>query len=179
MPRAFLKTKNRGGHKTYSCTVCGKPIEAGEDYYTWKFNRGGRYFQHATHGHPRRSQLSNSKMAEVWDAVDTLDLSSCETPDDIKQALESVAQTAREVSEQYIESADNIEQSFPSGNPTSEACRTTGEELESWADTLESWDPDEDEFVKDDSSYDDEESWLEAQRESAMDVVNEQPEYQG
>ena len=127
MPRAFLKTKNRGGHKTYKCTVCGEEIKAGEQYYTWKFNRGGRYFQHAHHGHPKRSQLSNSKMGEVWDAVDDFDVTGAESIDDIKTALEDAACAADNVASEYNDSADNIEQAFPSGNSTSEACRAMRE----------------------------------------------------
>jgi hypothetical protein len=177
MPRAFLKTRNKGGKHTYRCGVCGRDILPGEDYYTWKFNRGGRYWQHAEHGAPRRSQLTNSKMGEVYDAVDTFDISELTDAEDIKAALSSVANSARSVADEYEQSADSIEQAFPSGNSTSEACRATADELNDWADRLESWEPDYDEYDAD--QFDTEEDWHESTRESAWELVNEQPEYQG
>lgn len=175
MPRAFLKTKNRGGHHTYKCTVCGKSIEPGDDYYTWKFNRGGRYWQHASHGPPKRSQLSQSKMGEVWDAVEAFDVSEATDPADIKAALESVAEAARSVAEQYSEAAQNILSAFPSGNSTSESCQGTADELEAWASNLDSWESDAD----DEEGTRDPEEWLEEVRNSAQELVDEQPEYQG
>lgn len=187
MPRVFLKTRNRGGEKTYKCDKCGKTIEPGQEYLTWKFNRGARYLRHATCGYPRRSELSNSKMVGVWDAVDAFDVSGATSADDIKSDLESVAQAAREVAQEYADSADNIEASWPAGNPTSEACRATSDELEAWADELESWEPDSESPDVDDfeggeasdeyaEAYD---SWLQECRDSAQDKVNEAPEYQG
>jgi len=174
MPRPFLKKKNRGGHHVYTCTVCGEPIKAGEQYWTWKFNHGARYFQHAEHGRPKPSQLTNSKMGELYDAVEAFDPSSCESVDDIKSALADVAEAARSVGEQYGEAADGIESAWPSGNPTSEACRSTADELDSYASSLESWEPDTDE-----GDADDKEEWLEECRSAASDLVNDHPEYQG
>ena len=176
MARAFLKTKAPKGRE-YICEKCGKVIEPGTQYYSWKFNFGATHMQHAEHGPPRASQLTNSKMGEVYDAVSDFDVSSCESPEDMKAALQSVADAARSVAEQYGESADNIEASWPSGNPTSEACRNTQQELESWADSLESWEPDHDSWDKE--QHDTEEDWLEECRESASGVLDDQPEYQG
>lgn len=179
MPRAFLKTKNRGGHKTYKCSVCKEEIAPGDQYYTWKFNRGSRYFQHATHGHPRRSQLTQSKMGEVWDAVDAFDVSQAEQPEPIFEALQAVADVAESVASEYNDAADSIESSFPSGNPTSEACRATAEALESWASDLTSWQPDYDSWREAKEAFDTKEDWIEDLRQQAQDVVDDQPEYQG
>lgn len=184
MPRAFLKTKNCGGHKVYKCTVCNKPVEAGTQYYTWKFNHDGRYFQHAEHGPPKPSQLTNSKLGAVLDAVEGCDLAACESADGIKSALADVASAATDVAAEYSEAADGIESSWPSGNPTSEACRTTAEELETWANNLETWEPENDE-PEPEHDQDEEamemlmEEWLEACRGEAQDLLDEQPEYQG
>lgn len=177
MPRAFLKTKNRGGHHSYRCTRCGETIEAGQKYYTWKFNRGSRFFQHAEHGPPLPSQLTHSKMAEVLDAVHTADFSEVSSIEDIKAILQEVASAGTSVADQYNESADTIESSWPNGNPTSEACRNTASELEDWVSSLENWEPQDDEF--DAESHDSEEEWLEAEANSAEELVNEHPEYQG
>lgn len=191
MPRVFRKTKNRGGHKVYACSAptCRierdggtRDIRPGDDYLTWKFNRGSRFFRHAECGYPKRSELSNSKMAAVWDAVDDFDVSAAASAEDIKSDLEAVAQAAREVADEYQAAADSILSAFPSGNTTSEACSTTADELNSWADDLESWEPD-DEFDADNYTGVDaeeaEQAWLEECRQSAQDKVNESPEYQG
>ena len=203
MPRAFLKTKNRGGHHVYKCTRCGDDIIAGQSYYTWKFNRGGRYYQHADHGYPLPSQLSHSKIAQLLDAIQLADLGSAESVDDIKAVLQGVADSAREVGQEYSDSADNIESSWPSGNPTSEACRETSDNLDSYADDLEQWEPstdwDEDIGLEDARREWDEknpdnqgdstgidtlvelakEEWLDEQRESARAAMDEHPEYSG
>lgn len=175
MPRAFLKTKIRAGRE-YKCEKCGKVIEPGTKYYTWKFNFGAQHIQCTDHGAPRPSQLTNSKMGEVWDAQADFDLGDATCADDIEASLASVAEAARSVSEQYGEAADNIESSFPSGNPTSEACRTASDDLESWADELERWQPEDDDEPEDE---DEKEEWLEAMRGSAQDLVDNAPEYQG
>ena len=177
MPRVFIKKKNRGGTKIFTCSECGKPIEAGQEYLTWKFNRGDRFFRHPEHGMPRRSELiSNSKMGQVWDAVDDFDVSTCTTLGDIKAVLASVAKVARSVAEQYEESVENILTAWPSGNPTSEACQSTAHELRSWAINLELWRADPGKYNA--KQFDTKEAWLETIREQAQDVVNEQPEYQ-
>lgn len=178
MPRVFRKTKNRGGHHIYTCDKCGNEIEAGTDYLTWKFNRGSRYFRHPECGYPHRSELSHSKMGGLWDAVDDFDVSGCASPDEIKEALEAVASAAREVATEYSEAVNNIEQAFPSGNNTSEACRATADELEGWADELEGWEPSED-YDGVETQGDEFERYLESCRDEAQDLVNNQPEYQG
>ena len=75
----------------------------------------------------------------------------------------------REVADEYNESADNIEQSFPSGCPKSEECRERADELSSWADEVESADFDE---LEEDG---DKEEWIEMQRENALGVVDACP----
>jgi hypothetical protein len=139
----------------------------------------------------------------LLDAIQLADLGSCETTDDIKTVLQDVANSAREVGQEYADSADNIESSWPSGNPTSEACRETSENLDSYADDLEQWEPstdwDQDIALEDarkqwDETNPDEEGdatgidalvdiakeeWMDEQRESAQSLMDEHPEYSG
>lgn len=181
MTRAYLVKKSaRGNART--CAVCGEPIEPGQQYYYWKSNFGPSYGQHAEHGQPKPSQMTNSKMGEVRDAVSLFDVTDAETIEDIQAALEGVASVARSVAEQYSEAADNQLESFPAGNPTSEACQATSDLLEEWADDLESWTGD----AFDDTDIDDEderedarEQWLTDMREEAQAIVEAAPEYQG
>lgn len=176
MPRAFLKKKNRGGKHVYTCGKCHKPVQAGEQYWTWKFNHGGRFYQHTTCGAPQRSQMTNSKMGQVWDAVESFDVSACESPEDILTELSTVAEAATTVAEEYTSAADGIESAWPAGNPTSEACRATAGELESWAQELGSWAPDYDEWNPE--THDTKEEWLDEIRESASRLMEDCPEYQ-
>lgn len=195
MPKVEKKRKNRGGGKTVgNCTAMpcklaeerggDRSIHPGDEYYTWVFYRGPRYFRHVPCGYPRRGQLTNSKMGAVYDAVDDADFGAS-TVDEIKDILSGIAETANEVASEYSDSASNIESSFP-GSPTAEACQTVADELESWASDLESWEsstdePDEDDLI----NLDEEERLLawdeyaEAVREEARGLLEDHPEYEG
>lgn len=171
MPKVHKVKRTRGGKKKYICVKCREEIVAGEEYYHWTKYRSPIRQQHVKCGFPKRSQLSNSKMGPVWDAVDdaSSELQKCTSVEDLKAALESVAQTAHDVASEYEESADNIEQQF-SSSATADACRQAAEQLEDWAESLESWDPSID--VIDDET-------LDQARSEAEDKLGEQPEYEG
>lgn len=185
MPKVITIKRKAAGHRVYICQVCGEPVQPGEVYHTWKFNRGARYWQHKKCGFPKRSMLTNSKMGTVYDAVDSFDVSAVESTDEIKELLAQVAEAARSVAEEYGESADTIEDSWPSGTPVSEACRATSEELHSYADTLENWEPSQEKPEMDEADGDEQEynetveDWLQHMRDEASDLVVEHPEYQG
>lgn len=74
--------------------------------------------------------ISNFAGAESFDQL----TSECEA---LADALESAADEAREVSNEYNDSADNIEQAFPGGSSTIDECREKAEQCELWADSLE------------------------------------------
>ena len=164
-------TRTKGGSKQYLCTACHEPILPGQKYHHWTPYRSTTRQRHVSCGYPRPTELSNSKIAVVDEAVQDLDLSG--NVEDMKAALEGLASTAEEVASEYNDSADGIESHFPSGNPTSEACRNVAEALESWAQELQSWDPDDRE------EDDDEDDYLDACRESAQELVGNKPEYEG
>jgi len=112
-------------------------------------------------------------MAVIDEAVAKFDISGAESIEDIKSALEDLAGEARSVAEEYAESASNIEQAFPSGNATSEACQTASAALDSWADDLEGWEPGDklDEMT--------EEEFVEQERYAANELLADQPSYEG
>jgi hypothetical protein len=176
VPKVHRVKRTRGGKKEYRCVKCGKPIEPGQEYYHWtKYKQPVRQ-QHVSCGYPKRSQLSNSKMGPVWDAVDDAiaELQKGQTLEDFKSTLESVAQTAHDVASEYEESADNIEQQF-SSSATADACRNAAEQLESWAEDLENWEP----SVDTDEGTKPVDEWLDQVREEAIEKLGEQPEYEG
>lgn len=111
-------------------------IKKGTTYYWWKFRHGGKRYS-ATR--PRASQLTQSdKLSRVYAADEALQdaIGAASSPEDLVSALNDAAEVAREVAEEYTESADNIEQSF-SSSPTADDCREKAGELEGWADELE------------------------------------------
>lgn len=174
MPRVYQKVKNAGGHKIYVCAACRKPVRSGQPYFTWKFNRGLRHFQHVSCGMPRRSSLTNSKMSAVYDAVDDFDSQDAGSPEELKTKLEEIAAVARETADEYEAAAAAILSSFSAGNPTSDACEATATELNSWADELDGWEP----SITEPDEGEDREDMMEALRHEAQEIVDDAPEYQ-
>ena len=138
MARAKLKTKNKAG-KPYRCCRCSEPIIAGQGYYVWKFRYGGKYMQHATHGAPKPSQLTQSKMSGAYSAIEAAEdaINAAATADDIASALNDCASSIEDVRSEYEEGLDNM----PDGLREAAESGETGERmqaLEEFKDSLES-----------------------------------------
>lgn len=121
------------------CEYCDKPIEVGTPYnHVTPFN-GAKRTRHATCPTWRASELSSSKMATVMAAQESFgeQIGSLETYEDIESALNDVAEAAREVGQEYTESADNMEDGFGHETEMSMELRDRGDQLESWADEVE------------------------------------------
>lgn len=166
MPRVQQKTKNRaGGART--CGRCGEEILAGERYFTWAFRYGGRRW-HCHRHPPKRSELTQSKLADVYGAIEDAEdqLASTETVADIEALVAEVAERVREVAQEYEDAAE----AFGNSGPNQEAA----DELGGFADELESWTPsEEDDDTEEDSGTSEE--VLEAVRSEAQDALNECP----
>lgn len=121
-----------------TCGKCGKEIKPG-DPYKWIQPKSGPY------GGRRLVRCAECPTWHVWDYSSSLsartaelaynceqEIENAETPDDVRSALESMAEAVRELAEEKRESASNIEEGF--GHPTS-----ASEELESVADELDGW----------------------------------------
>lgn len=110
MPRVFEKTKNKGGKGEYRCCGCSDPIVPGEKYYEWSFRYGGTYRQHTKHGRPKNSQLTQSKLSTVYEAIETLEesLPHAETKDDITSAVEECLSQIEEVKSEYEQAYETI-----------------------------------------------------------------------
>lgn len=134
MPRVHRTRKNRAGAER-SCGKCGRKIEPGQEYLSWSFRYGGTRYRCMDHP-PRPSDLTQSKMAEVYAAVEGAqdDLPGLTETDAIQEAVHDVASTVREVAEEYREAAE------PFGGMGENAERA--DELEGWASDLESFYPD-------------------------------------
>lgn len=176
----------------------GKKVRVLGDSYRWiQFNSfkggGGRHVRCASYDcRFRQSDLTNSKMSGVYAAQETaeeaIDAWDGETSDDLQAILSECAEAAREVAEEYRESAANMESAFPGGSPTIDECNEKADEIDSWADELESVDfddkpeDDEDEDANEDEDGDKDEEkkrkreealeeWREGCREAAREAV--------
>ena len=111
MPRVSTKKKSARG-KPYNCGRCSEKIKAGEEYHEWSFRYGGTQRQHASHGFPRGSQLTQSKMSQAHaaceDLEDSLGDGSLDTPDAIADAVQTCMDALQEVMDEYEEAINNM-----------------------------------------------------------------------
>lgn len=142
MPRVFSKTANRGAKSKRTCDRCGKPIKAGQRFYTWKFRYGARYYRHTEHGAPRGSELTHSKASGLYAAQesveDTLAAWSGEDASEIAEALREAANSAEEVKDEYEESINNMPEQLQESSPAAEEMRERMDAIEQWKDDLDS-----------------------------------------
>lgn len=160
-----------------NCAVCHQPIGIGEPY-KWVHPR----YRAKIIAHPNcripQSMISSSKMAAVWDAVDEFDDSDVTT---LSNRLRDLAQTARNVGEEYQEAADNQREYF-SDSPVAEENEEKAQSLDSWADTLETVADDieeelsELEKLQQEGKEDVAEAKEEELRTMVQDAIGEQPE---
>ena len=164
MPKVQEKKKNKAG-KPYTCSGCAEKIKPGEQYYTWSFRYGGTYRQHTSHGYPKPSQLTQSKMSGAYSAIEDAEtaIDNAEDTDAIKDALETCASEIESVRDEYQEGLDNLPDSLrDSQTETQEKINS----LESFKDSVENAGNDVEEFgeeepdeplrkdFKDDEAYD-------------------------
>lgn len=174
--------------KGLKCGNCGKDILPSRndkktkkrvlgDAYMWIKPRYGGKRIRCTSCPFRDSDLTTSeKLGRVYDARDSARDSISQWDgvelEDLRSALNDCVEAAREVSDEYNESADNIEQAFPNGTPTSEECREKADEISSWCDEMESVDLEEYEGEEGEEESEARNEWAEAQREAALGVVD-------
>lgn len=136
MPRVIVQKKNRSG-KERACGKCQTVIQPGEQYKKWSFRYGGtRYRCMKPECAPRPSDLTQSKMSEVYAALENAqDALPATAYEDLEELLREAGETASEIAEEYREAAE------PFGGEGENAERA--DELEGYADELQSFQPDE------------------------------------
>ncbi len=169
MARVEKKTKfNMGADYHCGRYGCGRKIEPKETYFTWKPYRSMRQFRCADH-YPKRSEVATGLISEVYAAEESAleQIRSAEGVDDIRTAVEEVAQAATDVAEQYREAAEP----FGGGGEMAERA----DELEGWVSELEYFDPDDVdvEEIAEDEPLEDHEGDKEAQEEAIRARVEE------
>lgn len=182
MPRVTTKKKNKAG-QPYDCGRCDKKIVAGETYYEWSFRYGGTRRQHTEHGPPRRGQLTQSKLAAVYDAVDGAEdtIKEAASPEDIAAALNDAKDVLEEVKQEYEDACEAMGAAGESGTS-----RDNADELENFSNELdsaisdiesESFEKDEDETEQGEGDVDrnsdgeTESEWLDKLREQVIEAL--------
>jgi hypothetical protein len=138
MPRVEQKTKSKAG-EPYRCDQCSEKIVAGQAYFQWKFRYGGIHRQHTSHGRPKESQLTQSKLSGVYSAIESaqMEIDAAEDVDALREALETCRSSVEEVRDEYQESLDNIPDNLKEGAVGSQ-CQEMIDNLESFMGSLES-----------------------------------------
>lgn len=133
MPRVLTRTKGSHG-KQYTCSSCGAIINPGEKYFRWSFRYGGTRVACQQH-YPRPSQLTQSRMGEVYSAVEDAQdgMDATTTVEEINELVEAVAQAAEEVAQEYRDAAEHF------GGAGENAERA--DELEGWVSDLQGFEP--------------------------------------
>jgi hypothetical protein len=143
-----------------TCGKCGKAIKAG-DAYKWAKGRFGPRMVRCDSCAFRQSDLTSSdKLSQVYAAQEAAENAMAEwDPDDAneaKQILETLAETIREVAEEYQQSADSIRDNFAE-SPTADECEEKANELESWVDECEDAASECEEFDEEGVEFDEDE----------------------
>lgn len=155
MPKVYTTKKSR---KEFTCTGCGQTIPVGSMYYDWTFRDGTTKRQGATCcGYPRRSQLTQSKMSQVYAAIESFETfigeADMETVElsDIESAAESLTDDIRAVAEEYQEAAEAMGAAGAASEEKAEALEEAASEIES---ILQSYSPQDDVDAISDSDSD-------------------------
>jgi hypothetical protein len=164
MPRVHTVNKARASKRTRTCRTCGHEIKPGESYRYFE-PRYGPPVMYCHEHYPRRSHMTTSKLGSLYDAQDDFDASAIDSIDDLQGALQTIADTAREVASEYEDSISNMPEGLQEG-PTAEDMREKIDALEAYADELEQFEPDVE-------TFDEDQAREEAREEVAIEMISE------
>ena len=116
------------------CRVCSKEINVG-DPYKWAKPRYGSKVVVCSGCQITASMTSSSKLVAVWEAQEALSFSEDDL-EAIAADLRSLAETAREVGQEYQDSCDNQREYFPDSE-TAQENEDKAQGLDGWADELD------------------------------------------
>lgn len=172
-------TSVKKSRQARECGKCGDKIAVGDGYVWWKFRFGGKRVRCLkAECAPRPSDLTSSdKLSRLYAIQENLSDEIAEwrkndptDTEDLKTALESAGSEAREVADEYRESAQNIEDGFGHETSMSEEINEKAESVDSWADELEQVDLDESCERDDDAPNDVLSDWQDEQAQKIEDA---------
>jgi hypothetical protein len=135
MPRINTVPKSR---KPVICSHCHIPLPPGSTYRWIKLRYGSKQIRCTKpECQFKPTDLSTSKTARIEEAIDEArtDIYVASSHDELQTALQSVADVAREVADEYQEASDN----WAGGNGHEEfqekadTCNSFADELEGWS----------------------------------------------
>lgn len=134
MPRVTNHISQGRSQNPMQCCKCTSQIVKGERYYQWaiKAQRGGTvYRQHESHGRPKQSQLTHSKMSDVYAAIESAEeaIASSGCCSDVAEALRGAASDIESVRDDYQSSLDNMPEGLQQGD--------TGQQIEERVSNLD------------------------------------------
>src|SRR4051794_27431915 len=112
--RVHYVERARKSKKARTCR-CGHAIKPGETY-KWAEPRYGPILVWCKNHSPKRSELTSSKLGQVYDAQDEFDVSETTSAEEIQDALNTVAEMARGVAEEYSDGIENMPEGLQEGD---------------------------------------------------------------
>jgi len=141
MPRI---TTVQHARKATRCQKCGKEIAVGDPYKHASPRAGpwarGRKLVHCHDCAFRPSELMTRKMAGVYAAIESYEDDMAGNHHDAQgfgEALTEAASAIREVAEEYMTGASNIEEGFGHSTSQSDEMQSNGDQLLEWCDQIE------------------------------------------
>lgn len=205
MARVTYVKKAQESKNVRRCRTCGNEIKVGESYkwFASRIGRSARRSDyHATCAIPRSHMTSSQHLATLYDAVDAAEQEINDwdgedgTTDELEAILTTCSEGVTEAAEGYRESQENMEEGFGHATSNSDELGEKADELETFADSLSSWsgDPFDAEAAREEAEAEAEAEemkgdkeriaelvedarveWADQQRESASDVLSENP----
>jgi hypothetical protein len=163
----------RESKKIRQCNGCPDQVMPGQRYYSWSFRYGGRYFRHVKCGFPPRSMLTQSKIGDVYLAIENAEEElkaireggvGIDAEDDVRSILESVAEEAERVAGEYRDAAEN----FGGGGENAERA----DELESYANECQGFAPAIDEIEEGETDQEVVDQYLTDLCQEAQDILD-------
>ena len=165
--------------KEYKCGKCGETIHKGEKYKKAKLRYSPTMFRCMKFEcRFRQSDLKSSdKLSRAYAVVEMFEDSAfddekpIESLQDLSSLLDDACSQIQEISDEYNESADNIEEHFSETDQSSE-CREKAENLDSWRDDLETHQSEIDSTISDLEDYIDKD-FSEEEKSEYEDAIEE------
>jgi len=113
-------------------------IAVGDSYYWWKFRYGGKHYSRT---YPQRSDLTQSKIGEVYAALEGLEplIDNWDNLDNLKEQISEAADMIRQVAEEYTEADEAMGGHGGIQQERADAVEQFADEVESVADNLEEY----------------------------------------
>ena len=183
MARVKTIKKARQSKKERRCTRCSYIIQPGETYYSiakMVFPRGGYTVYFCYNHYPKPSDILSGKQSDYARMHEEFDdaVGNATSGDDLVAALTDLESAVTEMSEEYGDSASNIEDGFGHSTYQSEMMESNRDNLAAYADEINNAiaDVENNDDDVDDDDEDNDYDRLDELREVANAVLGNQPD---